>query len=208
VPQFYIPNIVAWAFLTNHSNALALENDDRRFFVLWSLAQPKPESYYKELHDWLAIGGDAHVVDWLLKRDISRFNPKGHAPDTKAKRDMIATNRNATEAWIVDEIRDQCGIFQRDLIISGEIIHHGQVSAPNALRNTFTPQRVAMALKGAGGEELGQIRIDGRRPHVWAVRRKEMYAGLDEPKLRDLYIKQRDTHSEVKSDFDEQRGAA
>jgi hypothetical protein len=191
VPQYDIPNINAWLFFTNHEDALSIDDGDRRWGVFWSPAKPKPEAYYKALHDWLDKGGNAHVVAWLLRRDISRFNPKGHAPDTKAKRDMIAVNRQPAEAWIMEQIQDQSGVFRRDLLTGLEVVRYAEGHAPKALQNMFTPHRVAKALKKAGGAELGQVRVDGERPHVWAVRRKEMYEGLDEAKLRALYLKQR-----------------
>jgi hypothetical protein len=104
---------------------------------------------------------------------------------------MVVVNRHPAEAWIMDAIADEAGIFVRDLLAGEEIIKSAETHAPKALQNMFTPHRVAKALKKAGGAQLGQVRVEGARLRIWAIRRKEMYAGLDEAQLRALYLKQR-----------------
>lgn len=73
-PQYEIPNLIATIFFTNMENALAISAKDRRYFVTWNEAQPKPDTYYTELVAWFDAGGAAHAARWLLDRDVSSFS--------------------------------------------------------------------------------------------------------------------------------------
>jgi hypothetical protein len=48
IPQYFVPNIQNWIFTSNHDNAVALEDNDRRFWVHRVLAEePAPEEYFQ-----------------------------------------------------------------------------------------------------------------------------------------------------------------
>ena len=87
---------------TNYEDALPLEDDDRRYLIVNSPARPKPDAYYEELFAWLQEkGGASHVLDWLLKRDVSHFNGRGRAPATGSKEDMRRASLGDVESHLL-----------------------------------------------------------------------------------------------------------
>jgi hypothetical protein len=105
---------------------------------------------------------------------------------------MIAANRHPAEQWIISEIEREAEIFRCDLLSVNQIIARAETCAPRAIKNTFTEQRVSSALKVVGAVPLGQVRFGPERGRVrlWALRRKEMYTGVTDTKLRELYLRQ------------------
>lgn len=94
-------NCVIVAF-TNHDDALPVEDDDRRYMIIISEAFPRGAEYYNRLFRWAEKeGGDAVIWDWLLKRDIGKFNGKGRAPTSSSKDEMREAARTDYDArWM------------------------------------------------------------------------------------------------------------
>ena len=125
-------------------------------------------------------------MHYLLERDLSGFYPKGAPPMTRSKRVLIETSKPL--------------IYQhlKSLLAEGELLDLETMNSmlkklPAALQRT-SPQQVAEALKELGARELRQVRLrNGRRPHVWAVRRPELYESMSEAALREQFENERPT---------------
>lgn len=99
---YYLRNVMIFIGFTNYEDALPLEDDDRRYLIVNSPARPKPDAYYEELFAWLQEkGGASHVLDWLLKRDVSHFNGRGRAPATGSKEDMRRASLGDVESHLL-----------------------------------------------------------------------------------------------------------
>jgi putative DNA primase/helicase len=81
-------NQVNIIYLSNETQPLPLENDDRRHLVVWTPPQ-LDEEFYDDL--WLEIetGGIAAFYHYLLNLDLRDFHPKKKPPMTEAKRNLI-----------------------------------------------------------------------------------------------------------------------
>ena len=102
VSRYPIPNICAAIMLTNHKDAVSMAAEDRRYFVMWSEARPHNSDYYKEFALWVTDSeNQSHVYDYLLKRDISKFNIKAAPPKTTAKLDMVDATMTRSENLVV-----------------------------------------------------------------------------------------------------------
>jgi len=78
-----LPNVLLAVGTTNHRDAVQMESDDRRMFMVWMKPHPDhtSEVWGRRLLEWMTTPG-AHgwtgaqlVAGWLLQRDVSRFNP-------------------------------------------------------------------------------------------------------------------------------------
>jgi hypothetical protein len=91
MPRVNHPNHINILMTSNHADALMLDEQDRRFFVIegpkkgakWSTDQ------FKTLYRWLQNGGTERVYGYLLSRDLGQFNPYADAPRTAARRAML-----------------------------------------------------------------------------------------------------------------------
>lgn len=108
--EYNVPNTCNYIAFTNYSDALPLTETDRRWHIIFS-----PFSCPKELLD--KVGADyfdrlfkairehaAALRGWLLSVDISAFDANGRAPDSDAKRSMIASARSEIDELIMDII--------------------------------------------------------------------------------------------------------
>lgn len=91
-------NHVNLVFLSNETQPLVLERDDRRFTVIWTPAK-MPPNYYAEVTDEIEAGGIAALHDYLLNYDIGDFKPHTNPPQTKAKTELIEQSMDSTERF-------------------------------------------------------------------------------------------------------------
>lgn len=91
-------NHVNVVFLSNETQPLVLERDDRRYTVIWC---PKELSagFYKEVGAELKNGGIAALHDHLLNLDLGDFTPYTRPPATMAKADLIELSMDSTERF-------------------------------------------------------------------------------------------------------------
>lgn len=82
-------------FLSNEATPIALEADDRRYFVA-KTSYLGDRDYYRRL----AAVRPASVKKYLLEYDTSGFDPKGAPPMTDAKRALIVSTRCNAEQFL------------------------------------------------------------------------------------------------------------
>lgn len=78
-------------FLSNESEPLVLEDRDRRFLVTYTPLEA-PAELYQRVRDFLADGGLAKWLDYLLRYDLTGFDAHTKPPFTEAKRALIEAN--------------------------------------------------------------------------------------------------------------------
>jgi hypothetical protein len=95
-------------FLSNEATPIALEADDRRYFVA-KTSYIGDRDYYRRL----AAVNPASVKKYLLEYDCAGFDPKSAPPMTDAKRALISSTRCSAEQflheWLEDELRVPVG---------------------------------------------------------------------------------------------------
>lgn len=101
----YVRNLCHIILTTNDPLTLFIPPEDRRLFVMISPLQEGRlgPDYFDSLHEYLATGGTASVVDWLSRRDISEFNSKQPPPMTTGKRQIIEA-ANYSRRTLVDDV--------------------------------------------------------------------------------------------------------
>ncbi|NOQ49145.1 MAG: hypothetical protein GQ553_00550, partial [Nitrosomonadaceae bacterium] len=107
-------------FLTgNNIGIFKLDHGDRRMAVLECVecevgSVANNQSYWDPRWEWLEEGFGAEAIyGYLLNRDLRGFNPKGMAPLTKIKGDMVEVLQTTHEAWIADLLEAPDNILQQ-----------------------------------------------------------------------------------------------
>jgi hypothetical protein len=196
--QYDIANLVAFFFMANREDALALDPDDRRFYVYWSVAKKKPGRYYRELWTWLRAhaGVVAHYL--LHEHQMSeRFDPLAPPPMTDAKRHMIRANEPPLTQLLRQALEEGSPPLARELVTIDDIQRH--LLAHTSLRDQ-TPHAIGRALKDLGAQKLdvelrlddkdGRGRIHVRRRHPWALQNVAHYRDMNERALTAEYKRQ------------------
>ena len=131
IPAFKIPNYAAMFGITNHTDALPVDDKDRRWFVIETLAQTLPPNeeiaYYAPLLAAVPAEPGMPAADpdmvpaiyhELLTRDIAAFplttkdregnevkvayDGRSRAPWSVAKETMIELSRTDAETWLIE----------------------------------------------------------------------------------------------------------
>lgn len=98
-PHYVVADVMNYFFTSNHPDALRLENDDRRFAVIEVASDILPSAFADRVAALLAGRGPGALLHRFLHRDCAGFMPHAPAPQTEAKRTMIAVGRSAVEAF-------------------------------------------------------------------------------------------------------------
>lgn len=189
---YSIPNVTNFLFFSNHDDALKIDSDDRRFYVIKTTAKPKDPTYYAGLIDdfYRKQGGWRAVVRWLKDRNLSQFKTHQCPQATTVKREMVVSQAGYFPNWLGEQL-DKGEWKNRTVITAGEIFSavHDDFNLPltQATRNTVkNSAAVARALKQNGWHNVNKnVRINGGNPcTVWV--RDMALADLDATQLRDL----------------------
>lgn len=184
-PPYQQPNRLNFLFLTNHPDAIMIDEHDRRYCIL-ATESPVPsdtKKYFKPLFEWTQENGPA-LLAYFAARDLSDFNPKSHAPMTEGKRTLIEESMPSLDHFIFEGVRDRQFPFVGDLIAPAEL---SEVLGSFNLRHN--PKEIGRAMKRLHHLQLNKTRLDKGEYGVslWAVRDYESYARLNSDQIRECW---------------------
>lgn len=202
VPSYTVPDRINYYFTSNHPDSFFLEDDDRRFFIHEVKGSPLPPQFYKNYEQWMGkdetIGpGIAALFAYLLSLDLSDFDPKGHAPVTEAKRDMIDGGRSDLASWVAS-LRDDPDTVLR---IDQQVLKFDLWRAEDLLslydpmeKGKVTANGLARELRRAGfNRPCGTLgcRTSQGQVRLWAVRNESKYGDMGPNDLGAAYDAER-----------------
>jgi hypothetical protein len=197
IPKYTIPDCINYLFTSNHPDSFFLEDNDRRAVINEVKGKPLSTEFYEKYDAWLKGTGPAHLFHHLLSLDVSEFNPKGHAPMSRAKLEMIDSGRSDLGAWVKTLVED-----------ADTVLRVGDVVLPYALWTTsdllklYDPEGRGKVTANGLGRELRKHGIervnDGQgvytktgQQRLWAVRAPEKFQRMDGAALGKWYDDER-----------------
>jgi len=101
VPEYTIRSCINYYFTSNNPDAFFLDEADRRFFVQEIVGDPLEKSFYtQEFDPWYKSDDIAALLYYFMNIDLSGFDPRDHAPMTRAKEEMIEHSRSVLSNWV------------------------------------------------------------------------------------------------------------
>jgi len=94
-------NHVNLVFLSNETQPLVLEKDDRRYVVIHT-PEKLDEQFYRQVCDEIKAGGIAALHQHLLDLDLTGFDTHAKPPMTRAKTDLIEVSMDSVSSFIRD----------------------------------------------------------------------------------------------------------
>jgi hypothetical protein len=171
---------------SNHLAPITLQDDDRRFFVVGSDAPPKERAYYDRL---FAAGLEeaAAFLAFLLKRDLSSFNPSEPAPITASKQYIIQRSKSELVQEIECMTEEGACPFWCDIVESGDVARRVSDRSKGRIPST---RATADALRELGAVQLSQMRLGAKaRVRPWAWRNPDRWAGATTDEIRQEMLK-------------------
>lgn len=175
-PTYNARNTTSYLLFTNYKDALPIDDDSRRYLVMFSRWQRKDlldafkdenPDYYELLYRTFEESAGA-LRQWLLEHEQHRdFNPRGDAPVTAARNFMVRQAKPDFIQQLDDLISDNAAAeISYDLldigVLSDQMVGRG-IDFP-------APKTMASMLQRQGWEQLGQVRVDGAWRRFWTRR--------------------------------------
>ena len=90
-------------YLSNETQPLPIDQDDRRHFVIWTPARLEEDSYHA-VRDELKAGGREALHHYLLSLDLGDFDEHTKPPMTQAKADLISVSAGNAQRFLLEWI--------------------------------------------------------------------------------------------------------
>lgn len=169
-----VRNVTNYMAFTNHHDALAINDESRRWFILKSPLQKKEQirdivdrdpDYFARFADMLKThaGGLRYILE---NRTISdSFKANGPAPSTIYLQEMIEDSSNELAGFLENLWEDEANpLIRRDVIASAQLQHAIDMAG---LRNMH-PNHVAKLIREIGFKKLeGRHTVANERQTIW-----------------------------------------
>ena len=172
---------INYYFTSNHPTCLALDNNDRRYFVHRVTATPKDRGFYERANHWRhEKNGPSHFFYYLLHDvDLEGFDYRAHAFLTEDKQEMINLTVQTSAEVHLQELEKTGGLGWCDLATVKDL----QDDYRNKYPNTMQPDNLrTYTLALAEYPKLtAKITGVGQRPEhktLYAITNKEKWAAL------------------------------
>jgi hypothetical protein len=186
-----LPNFTSYLLLTNHKDAVPLDDEDRRYCVVYSRLQTseqlheyfggaeKVEEYFDRLFTMTRARPDAIARYFMDYKLPSSFKPFGRAPKTEAKSQMV----DLAVSEVHQEVEDLLSRFADDLINKEfiDVTHLNSVATLNGEEIPKTRSLSSVLL------DMGFRPIKGRYFRTYKPERKH-YIWVKEGKTDDFAI--------------------
>lgn len=207
VTRLDITNILSVVMTTNSQTPLRLDGISRRFYAVWSdlnLRDPATldvlpdwKEYWRGMWGWMVGGGVHYCIDFLMRRDVSHFNP-GEAPVvTEFMREIQEVSKSPAVNTIEGLVRIGKGCFVSDLVTVPDIVEtiRSYAGVPNS-PVVMNMQHVNIrSVSNAMGQIEHFYKAYAQKwgegsARVWVVRNAEKYRGMSQSDLYDQYQSQ------------------
>lgn len=175
-----VPNFTSYLMLTNHKDAIPLTSGDRRYCVIFSRIQSEEqlyrekggekgaEEYFEKLFSETERRADAlarFLLDWQLSPE---FNPRGRAPDTKARQMMMSVATSPERLALEDAIaKHECEVINSDLLDITYLNSLCEMEGDEIPKNrTLTAILLEMGYEQIEKKRI-KIRKTGRCHYIW-----------------------------------------
>jgi hypothetical protein len=180
-PAREVPNFLNFIFLSNHHDALFLDDTDRRYFVWEITADRLPNAAVQEFVKWRTDGGLSALLHFLMQHDLSGFNPKAPAPMTDAKQQMVQDNRSDLENWVAELMGSNVSqLLGRELATGNELARRYAIETQH--REPSAKTIVGTCKKHGAHARTNQVRLaSGKKVRVLALERPAHWKLQPEP---------------------------
>lgn len=184
---YVLRDCINYFLTTNRHNAIRIDRHDRRFFFHELVEKRLEDKWFSGTYDpWMkSQQGAAALFDYLMKVDLSGFDPKGRAPVTSIKEEIQETTDSNVDFLVREMLSAPSKLLpgaQRDLYMAHEI---AMMLDPSGRIGHVS---LAMALKRAGVPRLPHTKITtGDSVRLYPIRNKEHWLAASHEDRRKHY---------------------
>lgn len=165
-------------FYTNHFDALALPEEDRRIAVLGGPDFAASEEHYASLYGALSDSDFIAQVYWyLMGVDLSRFNWQ-RAPETKERLLMIESNKSDVESALIEILNNP----PVPAMTYQQIVN--AILAEAGMDVEINQKHITRVLKERIKCEAVKLKVDGMTVRMWLLAKNSEFSNEE---LREIY---------------------
>ena len=175
-------NCANFIFLSNRPDALKIDEEDRRLFVIYNTKQPNEQQYYENLFHVIQEGA-GHIYDYLCSISLSGFDPYRRPPVTEGKEIVISNTESELSHYLRGLADEGISVFAKDYFQTRELVDYVHLSAPKNISRFCSTRMVQLWLSKNGykSHALSEKKNgDWRRTCYWSKKmtRDEILAVL------------------------------
>lgn len=204
-PEYTVPNIANYLLLSNHRNAIALENTDRRYCILLSRIQTEEQvlsinqAHFDIMFD-LIDKYPGTIREYFMTRQLNKkFNPNSRAPFTTHKKLMRDMSKTSLQLIVEEFINDSQEFLVTEKMISSKRLSD-LVSCDFSVSKLKTSRRnISQTLVDIGYLKIEKrVRIDKDLHTLWvkcedpAMINDDVYISQMIKTFRDDYIQNKE----------------
>jgi hypothetical protein len=173
ISQYNTINTTNYICFTNHKDAIPIDKDDRRWWIIYSKFQSKEDlerlgdGYFPDLFNDLRKYAP-ELKKWLLEYKISEdFIKTKRAPMTKHKESMAALEDSNIEglAEVRDLLENGGQYYTKECVSSSDLFLALELKCTDIHLNSKNKNYI---LKKLGFSTLGNMKIDGKTRTIWS----------------------------------------
>ena len=168
-------NFANFLIFTNNPDALTIDANDPRYFVVDHYEKRLDQKFYNKYHEWRQNNGAKFVKWYLINRDLSKFNNMAPPPVTDAKSRMAEQTQNPLLMAMKTAFDEGQMPFPFDHSIRGttEVSEWYQKFGSGKIKKfADNPKEIKRCFEILGFHELGQVKhkLRDEKPSLWIVR--------------------------------------
>lgn len=167
-PRFDITNALQFVVLSNFSDALVLEEGDRRCFHLRCPDGKLPPSFWQQFYTWYENGGREKWFRYLLDATPHGFSITDEPPRTPEKLTLIADSAHPVRTAVTEGKDSEHPMFADGVLFRWDDLHNylESTEAKGTLRD---PKTVKAEAETAGVRAVFRQRVNGQRPMLYTA---------------------------------------
>ena len=179
-PKYKQPNLIKYVFLSNHADAVYLDETDRRFYVVEASSDRLQKEDRWEFVQWRDGSGKAALLHYLLNLNIKDFNPTAPAPLSSSKAAMVEDNKSDLERWMDATVEEL--LHGQKYLISSEAL---ATRYKNDTGHSCSSKTITSTLRIRGVTRLNKIArmSTGRRNRLFALKDAALYEAMTDTEL-------------------------
>ncbi len=180
-------NACRWLVFSNHVNAIPIDDNDRRWFVVHQKATPRKAEDYVTLYAMLSDSSFVNAVGvYLSNRDISGFNPGERPALNAAKAAVIGAGKSIVRQRVDEVMAD----WPADVITNRDLLH----ILTDGSEDRFTAA-MRRALEEVGAIAIPKaVRIGTEICRLWVLRNHPKWLSASSGELGAAVRSARDGH--------------
>jgi hypothetical protein len=210
VRKILLPNRMNLIFTSNSREALSIEEDDRRYFVVESVAPRIPEDLRQRFIQWrdcemditeVAIAeaegerlvpGLSSLLYHLMTLNLIGFNPYDPAPSTAGK---VALRENTSPSHVnwLRELKDNLESEPFGLVSAEELLQRYRKDDPDSKVSPGTFSKAMSELKFVKACNDGIRTKDRKKRRLWVLKSADKYRGFSPAEIGHAYDAERES---------------